>query len=78
MRLLGSNPNEMEARRRVLVAIGEGRLSGFQVARALNAGRDESGVYPMLHRLEADGHLQAAWTPNASGATRRTYCRRGH
>ncbi len=76
MRLFRPSPGEQEARRRVLDVIGAGRLSGFQVTRALNAGQDESSVYPTLHRLEADGELQAAWTANPSGPTRRTYCRR--
>jgi DNA-binding PadR family transcriptional regulator len=75
MRLFSSSPGDSEARRRALAAIGDGGLSGFEVARALSAGRDEAGVYPTLHRLEADGHLRAAWLPNASGATRRTYRR---
>ncbi len=66
-----------KARRRVLAAVGDGGLSGFEVARALDAAPNESGVYPTLHRLEADGQLRAAWLPNASGAIRRTYRRAG-
>ena len=75
MRLHGPNPSEVEARRRVLAAIGEGRLSGFEVALALNSGRDESALYPTLYRLEADGHLQAAWVASAPGGRRRRYAR---
>ncbi len=37
---------------------------------------DQSLLYPVLHSLEADWKLQAAWQSDAGGASHRTYRRR--
>jgi hypothetical protein len=71
------------SRERFLAAIGDDRLSGFEALGRLETPplppegpSAEASLYPALHRLEADGQLEAAWLPNASGTVRRRYGRR--
>jgi DNA-binding PadR family transcriptional regulator len=40
------------------------------------AGADEPGIYPVLHRLEADWQVRATWQIGADGTPHRTYRRR--
>jgi DNA-binding PadR family transcriptional regulator len=76
-----SGETDAESRQRILAIVGEDGLSGFEIARRLagvtpaTAWRDESGLYPSLHHLEAGRRLRAAWAPTASGEMRRTYRR---
>jgi DNA-binding PadR family transcriptional regulator len=74
------DPLDPSIRDRVLAAIDGGRLSGFETLGRLEVDSQapgaESFLYPALHRLEADGRLQAAWPPNQSGTVRRRYSRR--
>ncbi len=69
----------------VLAALADGPAHGYSViARIRERSRDqldlaEGTIYPALHRLEADGHLTAAWT-NVNGRRRKIYTltRPGH
>ena len=63
----------------VLSVIGEGELYGYEIAQRI---REESGgglapsegsLYPTLHRLEADGALEAVWRESDRGPRRRYY-----
>src|SRR3954452_19913275 len=63
----------------VLAVIGEGELYGYEIAQRI---RDTSGgsfapsegaLYPALHRLEADGALEAVWRESDRGPRRRYY-----
>lgn len=64
----------------LLAAIDGDRLSGFEALGRLEGdGRTLGGqafLYPALHRLEAEGRLEAGWTTNAAGTVRRRYRRR--
>ena len=63
----------------VMAVIGEGELYGYEIVQTL---REQSGgafapsegsLYPILHRLEMDGHLDAAWRASDKGPRRRYY-----
>jgi PadR family transcriptional regulator PadR len=63
----------------VLTVIGDGELYGYEIAqriRELSGGAfdpSEGSLYPALHRLEADGALQAVWRDSDRGPRRRYY-----
>ena len=62
----------------VMAAIGNDRLSGYEVLVRLGkrpAAQEtpELALYPTLHRLEAFGRLRAGWSTDPSGRTRRLY-----
>jgi DNA-binding PadR family transcriptional regulator len=64
----------------VMVAIGNDRLSGYEVLVRLAkppAAQEtpEPALYPTLHRLEAVGRLRASWSTDPFGRTRRLYRR---
>lgn len=63
----------------VLATLRDGELHGYEIARRI---RDRSGgglalsegsLYPALHRLEADGALEASWREGERGPRRRYY-----
>ena len=62
----------------VLAVLAGEPLHGYAVIEALRARSEgafdlaEGTVYPVLHRLEADGLLASAWT-EAAGRRRRVY-----
>ncbi|HZQ82213.1 MAG TPA: helix-turn-helix transcriptional regulator [Gaiellaceae bacterium] len=62
----------------VLAALRDGPLHGYAIIEELKRRSDgvfdlaEGTVYPVLHRLEADGLLSSAWS-NTSGRRRRVY-----
>ena len=62
----------------VLATLGDEPLHGYAVIEALRARSEgafdlaEGTVYPVLHRLEADGLLASEWS-TASGRRRRVY-----
>ena len=62
----------------VLAVLAEGPLHGYAVIESLRARSDgafelaEGTLYPVLHRLEADGLLSSAWS-DAAGRRRRVY-----
>ena len=63
----------------VLTVIAEGELYGYEIAqriRELSGGAfapSEGSLYPTLHRLEADGALEAVWRDSDRGPRRRYY-----
>jgi hypothetical protein len=64
---------------RVLEALASAPLTSAGVAGRIHtapAEADQSLLFPVLHGLEADGRLQAAWRPDANGVPHRTYRRR--
>ena len=62
----------------ILAVLAEGPLHGYAVIEALRERSEgafdlaEGTLYPVLHRLEADGHLSSSWSA-ASGRRRRIY-----
>ncbi len=62
----------------VLATFGEGPAHGYAVIEELRRRSDgafdlaEGTVYPVLHRLEAEGLLASAWS-TAAGRRRRIY-----
>ena len=62
----------------VLATLGDEPLHGYAVIEALRARSEgafdlaEGTVYPVLHRLEADGLLTSSWS-TAAGRRRRVY-----
>lgn len=62
----------------VLATVGDEPLHGYAVIEALRERSEgafalaEGTVYPVLHRLEADGLLASSWS-TAAGRRRRVY-----
>jgi PadR family transcriptional regulator PadR len=63
----------------ILTVIGDGELYGYEIAQRIRDGSggafapSEGSLYPALHRLEADGALDAAWRDSDRGPRRRYY-----
>lgn len=63
----------------VLSAFAQGEMYGYQVVREIERRSDgffrlkEGTLYPILHRLEGQGFLQARWETMPSGMERRYY-----
>jgi PadR family transcriptional regulator PadR len=61
----------------VLATLEPGEAYGYQILERLNAAPGlataESTVYPLLARLERDGHLTVRTAPSPSGPPRRYY-----
>jgi DNA-binding PadR family transcriptional regulator len=63
----------------VLTVIGDGELYGYEIAQQIRErsggafAPSEGSLYPTLHRLEADGALQATWRESDRGPRRRYY-----
>jgi DNA-binding PadR family transcriptional regulator len=62
----------------ILAVVGDEPLHGYAVIEELRLRSEgafdlaEGTIYPVLHRLEADGLLSSAWS-QASGRRRRVY-----
>ena len=63
----------------VLAVIGDGELYGYEIVQTIkeqSAGAfapSEGSLYPILHRLELEGHLLATWRESDKGPRRRYY-----
>jgi PadR family transcriptional regulator PadR len=62
----------------VLATLADGPLHGYAVIESLRARSEgsfdlaEGTIYPVLHRLEAEGHLTSSWS-TVGGRRRRIY-----
>lgn len=63
----------------VLATLRDGELHGYEIARLIRARSgdqlvlSEGSLYPTLHRLEAEGALEATWRAGELGPRRRYY-----
>jgi DNA-binding PadR family transcriptional regulator len=63
----------------VLATLRDGELHGYEIVRRIrdrSSGAfspSEGSLYPTLHRLEADGALEATWRAGDGGPRRRYY-----
>jgi PadR family transcriptional regulator PadR len=63
----------------ILAALDEGPAHGYEIAQKVKRRSDgllrmkEGTLYPLLHRMEAEGLLRAAWRESDKGPARRTY-----
>src|ERR1043165_8053531 len=63
----------------VLAILAEGESYGYSIiqrVRELSGGKivwTDGMLYPVLHRLEAQGHIAARWRQSANGRRRRYY-----
>ena len=63
----------------ILTVIGDGELYGYEIAQRIRHGSggefspSEGSLYPALHRLEAEGALDATWRDSERGPRRRYY-----
>ena len=77
----GTAGSEMELL--VLAVLARAPAHGYAIAREINRRADgalsmkEGTLYPLLHGMEADGLVKAAWRESERGPARRTYELRG-
>lgn len=63
----------------VLRTLADGELYGYEISRRIRGTTNEAfapsegSLYPVLHRLEADGALDATWHASDRGPNRRYY-----
>lgn len=63
----------------ILATLRDSELHGYEIVRRIRERSSgaftpsEGSLYPMLHRLEADGTLEATWRAGAGGPRRRYY-----
>jgi PadR family transcriptional regulator, regulatory protein PadR len=63
----------------ILATLRDGELHGYHIARRIRErsgealAPSEGSLYPTLHRLEAEGALEATWREGESGPRRRYY-----
>ena len=63
----------------VLATLRDGELHGYEIVRRIRERSSgaftpsEGSLYPTLHRLEAEGALEAAWRAGDGGPRRRYY-----
>lgn len=63
----------------VLGVLRHGPLHGYDIARRIQVDSEETftlrdgQLYPILHRLEADGHIEAEWVPQEGRPSRKVY-----
>lgn len=63
----------------VLATLRDDELHGYEIARLIRErsgerlGPSEGSLYPTLHRLEAEGALEATWRAGERGPRRRYY-----
>ncbi len=63
----------------ILAVLADAPAHGYAIAEEINRQTDgllrmkEGTLYPLLHRMEAEGLLRAAWWESAKGPPRRTY-----
>src|SRR5580693_8513671 len=68
----------------VLSVLTEGESYGYaliQRVRDLSGGQIEwtdGMLYPVLHRLEAQGYIEASWRESETGRKRKYYALQGH
>lgn len=63
----------------ILATLRDGELHGYHIARRIRErsgealAPSEGSLYPTLHRLEAEGALEATWREGEGGPRRRYY-----
>jgi PadR family transcriptional regulator PadR len=63
----------------VLRTLAEGEMYGYEISRRIRSSTSEAFVpsegslYPVLHRLETEGALDATWHASDRGPSRRYY-----
>lgn len=63
----------------ILGVLVQGRMHGYEISRRINEGAGgavqvkESQLYPLLHRLENDGFIEAIWVPQEGKPARKVY-----
>jgi len=63
----------------VLAVLQSGPMHGYEISRRIRELSDkvlsagEGKLYPCLHKLEADGFLQAEWIPQENRPARKVY-----
>ena len=63
----------------VLGVLGTGRMHGYEISKRINEGAEDSirvkeaQLYPILHRLENDGKIEAEWLPYEGKPARKVY-----
>jgi len=63
----------------ILAVLGEGPAHGYAIAQEINRRTEgllrmkEGTLYPLLHRMEAEALLRAAWHESDRGPARRIY-----
>jgi len=63
----------------VLGVLEDGPLHGYDISRRIQERAGESlalrdgQLYPILHRLEAEGHVEARWVPQEGKPARKVY-----
>jgi PadR family transcriptional regulator, regulatory protein PadR len=63
----------------ILATLRDGELHGYNIVRRIRErsgealAPSEGSLYPTLHRLEADGALEATWREGEGGPRRRYY-----
>jgi transcriptional regulator len=63
----------------VLATLRDGELHGYEIVRRISERSSgaftpsEGSLYPILHRLETDGALEATWRAGEGGPRRRYY-----
>ncbi len=61
----------------VLATLSEQALHGYEITRRVNSLDGvkmlDGQLYPLLHRLEADGFIEAEWVPQEGKPARKVY-----
>jgi PadR family transcriptional regulator PadR len=63
----------------ILAILSGGRAYGYQIAKEISVRTDgllrlkEGSLYPMLHKLEAQGLIRGKWAPSERGPARKYY-----
>ncbi len=63
----------------ILGVLGTGRMHGYEISKRINEGAEDSirvkeaQLYPILHRLENDGKIEAEWLPQEGKPARKVY-----
>ncbi len=77
--MLNRELNAATARPAVLAILSEGESYGYEIIQRVLLLSDqevewaEGALYPMLHRLERDGLIEANWKVSEAGRRRRYY-----
>ena len=63
----------------ILGVLGRGQMHGYETSKRINEGAlgavlvKEGQLYPLLHRLENDGVIEAHWLPQEGKPARKVY-----
>ena len=63
----------------ILGVLNRGRMHGYEISRRINDGAlgavqvKEGQLYPILHRLENEGAIEAEWLPQEGKPARKVY-----